>query len=271
MTLNALKRGAQTYEDFAKDKTTRVNANTLYPYDIVRKALANRDSSSDSTDRKMIEKYWNNQKDYLNGNPCKMMCVVDTSGSMGCSLPGNVPPIDIAISLGMYCAERVGGDFKNHYISFSRNPQLITIEGVDFVDKVRRIYQTNLCENTDLIKTFEMLRKISLSAKPEDRLDTVVVISDMEIDEGIGYRNNIDEVLTEMEAERKEWELFGLKMPRLVYWNVNARHNTILEKGNNVAFVSGASPSIFESILSGKDGYSLMMDKLNSKRYEDVK
>ena len=81
----------------------------------------------------MIEKYWNNLPDYLNGNPCKMMCVVDTSGSMTGQEAD--APINVAISLGMYCAERLGGPFKNHYISFSSRPKLIKIEGIDFVDK----------------------------------------------------------------------------------------------------------------------------------------
>ena len=34
---------------------------------------------------------------------------------------------------------------------------------------------------------------------------------------------------TEMERIRKRWEINGLKMPHLVYWNVNASKNTILD------------------------------------------
>jgi hypothetical protein len=34
-----------------------------------------------------------------------------------------------------------------------------------------------------------------------------------------------------------------------------------------VSFVSGFSPSIFETIMSGKTGYDLMMEKLNAERY----
>jgi hypothetical protein len=35
----------------------------------------------------------------------------------------------------------------------------------------------------------------------------------------------------------------------------------------NVSYVSGMSPSIFETIMSGKTGYDLMMEKLNTERY----
>jgi hypothetical protein len=199
-----------------------------------------------------------------------MLCVCDTSGSMTW-MGGNstVKPIDVAISLSIYCAERIGGDFKNHYISFSSRPQFIEIEGTDFVDKVERIYETNLCDNTDLEKVFDLLKAASLKAKPEDRLDTIVVISDMQIDAMSNWRNEY-QVETGMEKIRKDWEMWGLKLPRLVYWNVNASKPVVLDKDNGVSYVSGCSPVLFESILSGKTGWNLCLDKLLSDRYSKV-
>jgi len=203
-----------------------------------------------------------------------MLCVVDTSGSMIGT------PINVAISLGMYAAERAGGPFKDHYISFSSRPRLIKIEGAHFVDKVVRIYRTNLCENTDLVKTFDML--LSIADRPETREEdipeTIVVISDMEIDSMSGsgsYWNKVgawttESTATEMDKVRAKWAAHGHKMPKLIYWNVEARSNTILDDGPGVSFVSGMSPSIFESIITGKTGWDLMMDKLESKRYSVI-
>lgn len=265
---------AKKYEAFAKSEDTKVNASTLYPYDVIHKAVEGtcgwgysfRDMSA--TDRAMVEKYWENLPDYLEGKPCKMMCVVDTSGSMTGSEAS--APINVAIGLGMYCAERIGGPFKNHYISFSSRPQLIKIEGVDFVDKVRRIYKTNLCENTDLVKTFRMLKEIALTAKPEDIPETIVVISDMQIDCGSRFYGS--NVATEMESMRREWEKAGLKMPKLVYWNVEARGAAnFLDDGPNVTYVSGCSPVIFQQVISGVTGYELMLKKLESARYEAIR
>lgn len=265
---------AKKYEAFAKSEDTKVNASTLYPYDVVHKAVEGtrgwgysfRDMSA--TDRAIVEKYWENLPDYLEGKPCKMMCVVDTSGSMTGSEAS--APINVAIGLGMYCAERIGGPFKNHYISFSSRPQLIKIEGVDFVDKVRRIYKTNLCENTDLVKTFRMLKEIALTAKPEDIPETIVVISDMQIDCGSRFYGS--NVATEMESMRREWEKAGLKMPKLVYWNVEARGAAnFLDDGPNVTYVSGCSPVIFQQVISGVTGYELMLKKLESARYEAIR
>ena len=264
----------QRYEAFAKSEDTKVNASVLYPYEVVYKAVEGgcgygyHFNKISDTDRAIIEKYWKNLPDYLNGKDCKMMCVVDTSGSMtGAEASA---PINVAIGLGMYCAERIGGAFKDHYISFSSKPQLIKIEGVDFVDKVRRIYRTNLCQNTDIEATFRMLKNVALASKPEDVPETIVIISDMQIDGMSVGRWSSDKTATEMEKIRKDWEREGLKCPKLVYWNVRARNNTILDSGEDVTFVSGMSPVIFEQVISGVTGYDLMLEKLSSERYKDI-
>lgn len=265
---------AKKYETFAKSSETKVNAKTLFPYEIVAKATDAPTwsySFKDLTDvdRAMLEKYWENLPDYLNGKPCKMMCVIDTSGSMTGSEAS--APLNVAIALGMYCAERIGGPFKNHYISFSNVPQFIKIEGVDFVDKVRRIYKTNLCSNTNIEATFDLLMETAKRSNPEDIPETIVVISDMQIDSMNSCRWSSHQVVTEMERIRKRWEMNGLKMPKLVYWNVNASKNTILDDGPNVSYVSGCSPVLFEQILTGVTGYDLMLKKLMSERYEAIK
>ena len=269
---------AERYAAFARGKKTKVNAATLYPYEVVEKALKLKTSNLDlfNTDKLMIDKYWENLPDYLEGKDCKMMCVVDTSGSMFGT------PMNVAISLGMYCAERLSGPFSNRYISFSRRPQLIKVEGIDFVDKVNRIYRTNLCENTNLNAVFDLLLNVALdkNTRKEDIPETIVVISDMEIDTGTGYNYwsaNRDDVwttkntATEMEKIRQKWTSYGFKLPRLIYWNVDARHSTILDSGPNVTFVSGASPVIFKSVLTGKNGYDLMLEAITADRYNVIK
>ena len=71
-----------------------------------------------------------------------------------------------------------------------------------------------------------------------------------------------------MEKIRKEWEAEGLTMPRLVYWNVNARKDTFLDLGPNVSFCSGASPTIFKQIVTGKTGWDLFLEAvIENERY----
>jgi len=268
---------AKKYEDFINNKTTKVNAKALYPYEIVqsvtKKINGRYELLISETERETLNKYWNNQKDYLEGRSCKILTIADTSGSMRSGM-GNVAPIDVSISLAMYCSERISGPFKNYFISFSSQPKLIEVEGVDFVDTVRRIYAQNLCENTNLRAVFNLLKDLVTTedsgVEASDLPTTLVVISDMEIDGGSYWRDQYQRQ-TEMEEIRDEWAKAGLTMPKLVYWNVNARKNLILDEDENTTFVSGASPVIFESVLLGKTGIELMKDKLLSERYESVK
>ena len=271
---------ARKYEEFAKSADTTVNADTLYPYEIVAKALKNyspwsgRGMKMSETDRAMLQKYWDNQIDYLNGEPASMMCVVDTSGSMTGREAS--APINVAISLGIYCAERMTGPFAGHYISFASRPQLIKVEGRDIVDKCYNIAKTNLVDDTNLEAVFNLMLNTALTSKPEDVPKTVVIISDMEINQAtnmgwyVDAETSMAKVMSAMETIKAKWTAAGIPCPKLVYWNVRAGHNNILDRGPDVSFVSGCSPVIFEQVIKGVSGYDLMLDKLNSERYASI-
>ena len=272
------------YEKFAKDETTKVNAGTLYPYEVVEKATALMGSTNwskhkvalDDTDRLMINKYWDNLTDYFNGTSLNALCMVDTSGSMWGT------PINVATSLGLYCAEKAGGPFAGHYISFSSHPQLIETEGVDFCDKVDRIVRTDLCENTNIEAAFSMLLETAQRnhCTQADMPENILVISDMEFDQAVGNRwgrtsgSNISTANAEsvMETIEREYNAAGYQMPKLIFWNVDARQDNIPMIGQGyVSYVSGFSPSIFQSIITGKTGLDLMFEKLDSPRYECIR
>ena len=263
------------YEKFAKDETTKVNASVLYPYEVVEKALRCRYANMDDTDRLMVNKYWENLPNWVKDANFNGICVCDTSGSMAGT------PINVAISLSLYCAERAGGPFANHYISFASRPQLIETKGADFVDKVCRIYETNLIDNTNIEAVFELLLNTAIqnNCSQEEIPQNVVIISDMQVDaaRGIGrnynyitgrWENNPNTPMeTLMESIRKKWMANGYQLPCLVYWNVDARDNTILDGGENVSYVSGFSPSIFRSVLTNKNSVDLMYEVLDNERY----
>ena len=276
-------KDVQTYAEFAKDTTKKVNAKTLYPYECVEEAAkimgsihwGSRHTNINDTNRLMTNKYWDNLTDYFNGASLNALAVVDTSSSIWGT------PVYVATSLGMYCAEKCNGPFAGHYVSFSRNPRLVKVEGVDFCDKVDRIIRTDLCENTDIEKTFDMLLDTAVRNRcsQADLPQNIIVISDMEFDAARGagrvynwqtrkYEYNDTNVDTLMERIAKKWAAAGYQMPHLIFWNVDARQNNIPMLGNGpISYVSGFSPSIFQTIMTGKTGYDLMMEKLDSERY----
>jgi len=268
----------ERYKQFIQNKSTKVNASTLYPYEIVQKAI----NCKDDLDREVINKYWDNLTDYFN-NDCRFngLAVVDTSGSMTCSYNTPIRPIDVAISLGIYCAERASGPFAGHYISFASRPQLIATDGIDFVDKVQRIEKRCLIDNTNIEAVFDLLLTTALKNRcsQADIPENIIIISDMEFDMATGnydYAKNRgmfdEQKQTLMENIATKWKQYGYKIPALVYWNVNAENNNIpdVDPERAISYVSGASPSIFKQILSGKTGWELCLEVINDPRYSNI-
>ena len=281
------KAGKATYESFIKDTSTKVNAKTLYPYECVAEAVEAMHADHwyrsranillDDLNRLAVNKYWENLTDYFNGANFNGIAVVDTSGSMTGREAS--APINVAISLGLYCAEHNKGPFAGHYISFSSRPQWIAAEGVDFCDKVDRIYRTNLCDNTNIEATFDLLLNMACrpDVKKEDIPKNVIIISDMEFDQARGmynYNRFISEqnYSTLMEKIADKWRAYGLKMPNLIFWNVKARQNNIpMTVKDGITFISGFSPVLFEQIMKGKTAIDLMLDVLDGEMYARVK
>ena len=226
----------------------------------------------------MIGKYWDNLADYFHDAVFNGVAVVDTSASMTGGF-NEINPIDVAISLGMYCAEKCNesSPWYGHYITFSRQARLVPVEGIDFVDKVHRIYSKNLCENTNIKSVFDLILKLAIEngVKQEDMPKNVIVISDMEFDSCASFDDNYGywsrynrDTKSEMEKIADIWKAHGYELPKLVFWNVQARQDNIPMRDNGrVTFVSGYSPVLFEQIMTGKTGIDLILDKLNSQRY----
>lgn len=274
----------ERYAEFIAKPESKVNAATLYPYDCACRATRVCHSAMNDPERVAVNKYWENLPNYIGDNDASnFMCVCDTSGSMTWG-NSNPKPIDVATSLAMYFAERAKGPFHNHYISFASRPQLIKIVGRDFVEKVQRIRETNLCDNTNLEAVFNLLLSIAKRGIPaKDFVKKLFIISDMEIDQAtneISYSGPFYDRGPEsyngfkslMECIRENWERqTDIPFPQLYYWNVNARNNTVLDLGKDVSYISGASPAILKQVLSGKTGWELCLETLLSDRYKVIR
>ena len=152
---------------------------------------------------------------------------------------------------------------------------MIRTDGVDFVDKVNRIYKTNLVDNTNIQAVFDLLLNIARKSgvKAEDIPQNIIIISDMEFDEAQRgwYGNRSVFGGSDMEYVMKQWAGYGLKAPNLVFWNVCARQNNIpMAVRDGISYVSGFSPSIFEQIMSGKTAFDLMYEVLDRDRYSVI-
>lgn len=275
---------AKKYEAFAKDKTTKVNAEALYPQEIAERIFNScgyggwsKRTVLSETDRLMLQKYWDNLKDFYNGREENGIAIVDVSGSM------TGTPMNAAVSLGAYIAEKAHGPFANHFITFSNHPQLVRFKGVDIVDKFIRCSNADWSGTTNLKAVFDLLLKTAINqdTRVEDMPTRLYIFSDMEFDSCVSFDNydswgyyrmtSESSIKTGLESIKEEWARKGYKLPQVIFWNLNARNNNIPAIGEGFSYVSGFSASMIDCILTGKDGYDLMLEKLMSKRYEAIK
>lgn len=252
---------AENYAAFATNKDAKVHAGTIYPYECVKEARECR--WGDSIAKMMANKRWDNLTDYFNNASFNAIAVVDVSGSMMCGA-ASVAPIDVAISLGLYCADKMRGPFANHFITFSEHPKLVQVNGDSFVDKVCNMSNADWGYNTNLESVFDLLLNTAVKAKcvQEDIPENLIIISDMQIDRS--SRGPVDNVMARC---RQRWSRAGYTMPHLVYWNVNAIKDTFLDNDPNVTYISGCSPAIFKQLMTGKTGVELMLEVLDSDTY----
>ncbi|MBQ7618000.1 MAG: DUF2828 family protein [Desulfovibrio sp.] len=250
--------------DDVSSGNTILHTDTLYPYDIVNDIIG-RDSSE--LDVPALDVSWNSLKSFVHDE--NALVVIDGSASMYGY--GNPTPAAVAISLGLYFAEKNTGLFHNHFITFSQSPRLVEIKGKNIVDKVRYCIEFNERSNTNIQKIFELILAAALNKKATQKElpSTLYIISDMEFDSCAE-----DADMTNFEYAKKLFEEHGYHLPRLVFWNVQSRNIqqpvTMNEQG--VALVSGCSPRIF-SLLEKDDlsPMSLMLEILNSERYAPIK
>ena len=267
---NAFTRNdAERYSLFLNKVSTgkaKLNTDTLMPYEIIT-PFFNRNVND--AERKAIHTTWESQKDF--GGNENALVVIDGSGSMyGWGEP---KPATVALSLGIYFAERNTGAFKNHFITFSENPQLVEIKGEDILDKVRYCVGFNEVANTNIQKVFELiLNSAKNNHLPQEELPKkLYIVSDMEFD----YCAE-DASLTNFEYAKTLFEEAGYQLPEVVFWNVASRNRQqpVGKNEQGVALVSGCTPRLFSMIAEGNVSamtpYQIMLDVLGSERYEKI-
>lgn len=260
----------KAYLESVKSGESKINAGTLFPHDIIHKyGYVQHHAREDDA----VESLWKSLPDSVEGNG-NTICVADGSGSMTAyvSPKSQITCLDVANSLAIYFSERCTGEFRNQYITFSRNPQLVRFGERDSLLKklkiTRRHYEV---ANTNVEATFRLILDTAVShhMSQEDMPKTILILSDMQFDCAVSGNPNV----TLFDHIRAEYESAGYKLPRLVFWNICGRTDTIPVRENDlgVALVSGFSTNIVRMVLSDNlDPYACLLAELDSIRYKPV-
>lgn len=244
----------KAYLDSVNKGETKINAATLYPYDLVHKAMFEYDNT--------VEALWKNLPDYVE-DLCGLV-VADTSGSM------YGRPMEVSISLAMYIAERNKNEaWKDYFISFSRVPKFHKVQGKTLIERMKSVDLGHV-ENTDLQAVFNMIltRAIQHSVPQEDMPKILLIVSDMEFDSCCVHNS-----LTNFEMIRNKYKSAGYEMPTVVFWNVNSRNTqspiTIDERG--AVLIGGCSPVVLKYALGQvTTPMQMVLNVTESDRYKNI-
>jgi hypothetical protein len=229
----------------AKDPTVKVNASAIYPHDVL-KGIAHSYVKFDKTETDHVIAQWDALPNYV--GDASILPLVDVSGSMTCSAGKNtqVRCLDVAVSLGLYLADKNKGAFKDTFLTFSSKPQLVTLKG-NIVDKVTQMSKSDWEMSTNLHAAMSKILDVAVkgSVPESDMPKMLLILSDMQFNQCARFDDNA------MEMIGRKFEAAGYSMPQIVFWNLNSSDNVpVAADKSGAALVSGFSPSIMTALLS---------------------
>lgn len=265
----AFKRNApEAYQEWidglATGKTT-VNAGAIFPYDVIR-GLGGVQGVADAQ--------WKALPDYMAESDENVLGIVDVSPSMDDPASPGLSCKEVAISLGMYVAERSKGIFKDQFITFSTTPSFVDLSTCRSLrERYNMTRAANWGGSTNLEATFKLILSAGIKHNvPASEMPTKIILwSDMQfnqVDSGF-QRESAFEMIDRMYAKA------GYKRPTIIFWNMNAKYGNLpVSFGvGGTAMVTGFSPAIMKSILASASipeitPLSVMLDTLNVPRYD---
>lgn len=258
----------EAYLDGVQKGTATMHSGALMPYDIITPCFDDWMGTRKlpASERKAMDVTWNALPDFAGDE--NALVVVDGSGSMYTA--SRPMPIAVALSLGIYFAERNTGAFRGHFIIFSETPRLVEIKGKDIADKVHYCARFSEVANTDLTAVFRLILTAAVKhAVPQEEMPKrLYIVSDMEFDNCIEHADE-----TNFAYAKKLFEKSGYHLPEVVFWNVCSRHRQqpVTQSEAGVALVSGCTPQLFSSVAGGTvSPYAAMMEILSDERYADI-
>ena len=255
------------------DGTTerKINAAAVYPYDIVK--------SVRSGDRDVAKAQWNVLPNFLGDN--KILPVVDVSGSMAnwnyygqrSPIKSKVTPMDVAISIGLYCADKQKGAFEGAFMTFSSKPKLQVLTG-DLVSKINQMERAHWDMSTNVEAAFKEILDTAKRNQVDDAdmPKVLLILSDMEFDSCA--KDEAGEPITNYDRARALYAQAGYTLPTVVFWTINGRADNapVAMHSTGTCLVSGFSPALFQSVLKtdmeSYTPYNVMLDVLKNTKYD---
>ncbi|KAG1766885.1 hypothetical protein EV702DRAFT_980520 [Suillus placidus] len=209
------------------------------------------------------------------------IAVCDVSGSMGSvddcyagSRRSFVSPIWPAISLSLILARLAKPPFKDAFITFSANPEMVVLDPEGTVstgETVMKMSRSEWTMNTNFNAVFlDLLLPLAKKhAVPQDQMiQRIFVFTDMQFDASQvttrfdmlrGTTPNAAQWDTNHDVIEKAYKEAGYEMPEIVYWDLSTADRypgitaPVTGERKGVALLNGYSPSLLKVFMGGEE------------------
>lgn len=255
------KHCPNAFTQYKCDLTTgeaKVNATTLYPYDITHQFMY-----GICRDEEIAQAQWDALPNFFKEGR-NVVCCADVSGSMSW---GGGMAMAASVGLAMYCARYNTGAYQGYYMTFTDIPRFHKLDESKGIKKNIREVMNHVGYSTNLDGCLAEIFRVA--TMENDAPEALLIVSDEEIDLFMNRCPHWEDIVQKWVRKYRE---VGLKCPKIIFWNVNARQNTYLARHDNpyVRFVSGCSAGTFANLseLIDNSPYEAMVKILN--QYEFV-
>jgi len=253
----------------------KINVAGILPHELANYYINLRNTQDEFEENETIELQWktivDNIKNSGSGDGSDILgnslAIIDLSGSMFSASNGSIPA-QVAIALGIITSQCCKGMFKNKFITFSENPELVSLipdaEYAEYVEKgtepslytcFKSLVEVEFGFNTDFVKCCEMIIKYGKDNNicDEDMPKKLFIYTDMQFDEATSdnTENNGIEVLYKTIV--KMFKASDYTPPKFIFWNLNSSHKETFPvncKTEGTAMISGFSEQLLKIFMT---------------------
>jgi hypothetical protein len=253
----------------------KINVAGILPHELANYYINLRNTQDEFEENETIELQWktivDNIKNSGGSSGCDILgnslAIIDLSGSMFSASNGSIPA-QVAIALGIITSQCCKGMFKNKFITFSENPELVSLipdaEYAEYIEKgtepslytcFKSLVEVEFGFNTDFVKCCEMIIKYGKDNNicDEDMPKKLFIYTDMQFDEATSDNNENNGIEVLYKTIVKMFKASDYTPPKFIFWNLNSSHKETFPvncKTEGTAMISGFSEQLLKIFMT---------------------
>jgi hypothetical protein len=248
----------------------KINVTGILPHELANYYVNLRNTQDEYEENETIELQWRTIVDNVKSSGIlgNSLAIIDLSGSMFSASNGSIPA-QVAISLGIITSLCCKGMFKNKFITFSENPELVSLipddlykeyteKGIDpsLYTCFKSLVDVDFGYNTNFVKCCDMIIKYGKdnNINDEDMPKKLFIFTDMQFDEATNENDKEKSgIETLYKTIVKMFKAADYTAPKFIFWNLNSSHRESFPvncKTEGTAMISGFSEQLLKIFMT---------------------